>query len=78
MRPDPWEFPHDSLASDSVRDTNHDLVCHLIEGHHGDHWDDYAEHYWRAEAQTRGESWHTFRCINSSPLITQKRESGLL
>lgn len=49
--PGPREFPHETMADDVCREASRIvgiLVCHLLEGHEGQHWDDHDKAYWPA------------------------------
>ena len=44
-----WEFPHETMANDVCGEASRDtraLICHLLEGHKGQHWDDHVKAYW--------------------------------
>lgn len=45
-RPPVTAFPHDTMSGDGCREVSGALVCHLLEGHDGPHWDDVEQSYW--------------------------------
>ncbi|MCT1363948.1 hypothetical protein [Microbacterium sp. p3-SID131] len=47
--PKSWEFPHETMPNDVCGRSSRDgraLICHLLEGHRTQHWDDNAKTYW--------------------------------
>lgn len=53
-RPEPPfnAFPHETMLNDVCPYADGELVCHLIEDHEGDHWDDWAKRYWSTGPHT--------------------------